>query len=100
MRLLPLPLLLFAILVAVTTFPATEAEAAEARECQGYARGAILQFQIAQRFPKCRVPTSARWQPNYQNHYGWCLTAPRAWLRSEEQARETHLRRCGGRTPI
>ena len=100
MQLSSLPLPLFAVLVAVTTFPATEAQAASPRECEGYARGAIRQFETAQRFPRCRVRTSPRWQPNYQNHYGWCLNAPVAWLRSETQAREAHLRRCGGSVPF
>ena len=75
----------------------TEAPAAGAGECQRYARGAVEEFQNIQRRPSCRTNVSARWQPNYENHYNWCLSAPREWLRSEAKARDDHLIRCGAR---
>jgi hypothetical protein len=79
--------------IACLTLPA---HAASEGACQRYARRAIDQYQIMTNHPKCRAKMDARWQPHYQNHYGRCMNAPTAWLRSEEKARDDHLYRCGG----
>jgi hypothetical protein len=79
--------------IACFTLPA---HATSKEACQRYARRAIDQYQIMNNRPKCRIKMNARWQPNYQNHYGWCLSAPVAWLNSEEKTRDDHLYRCGG----
>jgi hypothetical protein len=91
----------FLALLLVSMVPLLQpdrAEAAGARECDLYARRAVQQYQLTQmaRFARrCGVAPSPRWQASYQNHNGWCLTAPRAWLKSEEGARDRHLYRCG-----
>lgn len=66
------------------------------KRCAQYARNAIRQYQIMTEHPKCRVDTGGRWQPNYQDHYNWCLTAADAARRSEEKLRNDHLLACGG----
>jgi hypothetical protein len=73
----------------------SSAYAASKGACAQYARRAIEQYQQTTKDRKCRIKGDARWQPNYQNHYNWCLTAPTAWLRSEEKARDDHLYGCG-----
>ncbi len=72
------------------------AEAASAQKCDDYANRAVKQFSISQRFRSCNVPASPRWQASFKNHYGWCRTAPVAWLNSEQGARDAHLYHCGG----
>src|SRR6476659_2625160 len=74
------------VALLVSMLPHNRAEAAGARECDLYARRAVQQYQLTQmaRFARrCGVAPSPRWQASYQNHNGWCLTAPRAWLKSE-----------------
>ena len=96
MRLLASFVLLLVSMVPI--LPQNRAEAAGARECDLYARRAVQQYQLTQmaRFARrCGVAPSPRWQASYQNHNGWCLTAPRAWLKSEEGARDRHLYKCG-----
>jgi hypothetical protein len=88
-------------LLTSLSFFVNPAEAASQRECEIYSRRAVQQFQLTQtpRFARrCRVAPSPRWQTSYQNHYGWCLTAPRAWLKSEQGARDAHLNRCGAQS--
>jgi hypothetical protein len=68
--------------------------------CQRFASRAVEQYQKTVDRPKCRVPSDARWQANYQNHYNWCLTAQPGRLRSEEKARDDHLYRCGAQIRI
>jgi hypothetical protein len=84
------------IFVMLTAFFALPVFAASEKACRYYADRAIQQYQIMTTHSKCRINMDARWQPNHQNHYGWCLEAPTAWLRSEEKARDDHLYRCGG----
>lgn len=79
---------------AILSF-ASIAEAASQGACQQYARRATEQYKRTVELRKCGIKGDARWQPNYQNHYNWCLNAPTAWLRSEEKARDTHLYKCG-----
>ena len=64
--------------------------------CQRYAQRAVQQYQIMAGRSKCNVPTSGRWQANYKAHYNWCLSAQRAWTIAEENARDSHLYKCGG----
>lgn len=72
------------------------AHAASAQKCDIYAKRAVQQFKISQRFRKCNLAADGRWQANFANHYNWCLTAPVAWLNSERGARDAHLYQCGG----
>jgi hypothetical protein len=73
---------------SASTDPATQTN------CEGYARHAIREYELMINDPRCRINTDARWQPSYENHYNWCLTAPSASVRAEEQARDDHLYRC------
>ena len=63
--------------------------------CRDYARSAVSDYKDMISHPKCRVPDDGRWQPNYENHYNWCMKAPRAWRISESTARSKHLKNCG-----
>jgi hypothetical protein len=85
---------------ALIAFATVSADAASEKSCRIYAQRAIQQYNIMTNRSKCHIKTSPRWQVSYQNHYGWCLTAPTAWLRTEEKARDAHLYRCGGQTLI
>jgi len=81
------------VILALTAVDSVSAASVEA--CENYAQRAVQQYDIMNSRPKCRLATDGRWQPNYQNHYGWCRTAPSAWLRSEQKARDDHLKSCG-----
>jgi hypothetical protein len=69
----------------------------ENERCANYARNAVDDYATMRRFRECSIPDSPRWQPNYRNHYQWCLTARPEWLASEAKARDAHLVRCGVR---
>ena len=66
--------------------------------CARYAKRALVQYRVMTEQRKCRVKPDARWQPNYQNHYDWCVSARAGWPRSEEKARDDHLSKCGGQS--
>jgi hypothetical protein len=85
---------------SLVAFYALPAGAASESACRNYANRAVQQYQTMTTHSKCRVRTNARWQPNYENHHGWCLKAPVAWLRSEQKVRDDHLYRCGGQVRI
>lgn len=70
---------------------------AENTRCANYAQDAVDDYKTMRRHQECVIPDDPRWQPNYQNHYQWCLTARREWLVSEKKARDGHLVRCGVR---
>jgi len=70
---------------------------AENIRCVDYARSAVKDYSTMQRHQECLIPDNPRWQPNYQNHYQWCLTARREWVASETKARDAHLIHCGVR---
>jgi hypothetical protein len=86
--------------LTVLWFPAAPAFAASVATCRNYAREAVNDYKLTVANSKCRVKSDPRWQTNYENHYKWCLTAPVEWVRAEEKARDTHLRRCGVRVNI
>jgi hypothetical protein len=70
-------------------------EAPLPERCANYANQAIQQFQMAQQ-RACNVPQDARWQSNYQAHYGWCMSIKgRAnALTAETKARQDTLNQC------
>ena len=82
--------------VAAVCGDAGRTEAAPPSRCKTYANDAVAHYKNMRNKAKCRVADNARWQPNYNNHYGWCLKAPAAWIDSEHGARVLHLSRCGG----
>jgi hypothetical protein len=89
---------IFALAVSLPAFPVL---AASQGACQEYARSAVHDFEAGTapaNAKKCRIKTDARWQPNFQNHYNWCLTAPTAWLLAERKARDDRLLACGARS--
>ena len=67
----------------------------EDERCYQYANYAMRQYKLAMNRPGCAVQTNGRWQPNYENHYQWCLRVPDQALGSEQSARTDHLVRCG-----
>jgi hypothetical protein len=46
--------------------------------------------------PQCHVKTDLRWQDNIDNHYNGCLVVPEFIRKTEEAARDNHLKACGG----
>ena len=79
---------------APTTTPTTTVRREDER-CYQYANYAVRQYRLAMNRPECAVQMSGRWQPNYENHYQWCLRVPDQALGSEQSARGNHLTRCG-----
>lgn len=81
--------------------PATTPTGSVRREderCYQYANYAVRQYRIAMNRPGCQVHMSGRWQPDYENHYQWCLRAPDQALGAEQGARSDHLTRCGAQS--
>jgi hypothetical protein len=73
------------------------AQAADPASCRDYATAAIRQIRGALNNPRC-LPglQGARWSPDSQVHYTWCLTANYAAMGSERDARTAYLRSCTG----
>jgi hypothetical protein len=65
--------------------------------CAQYASSAVDDYRKMREHKKCFIRDNARWQPNYQNHYQWCLTAQHEWAVNEWKARDAHLVDCGVR---
>ena len=82
-----------AALLTVTALAKTSTESA----CKSYAQNAVNDYHVMVKHEKCRVADSGRWQPNYENHYNWCVTAPTGWRLAEAKKRDAHLKRCGAR---
>lgn len=68
--------------------------AADPATCEVYARNAASANDRAVRMGCGFANNNARWQSNYNNHYGWCLTAASAALVSEAAARDADMRPC------
>ena len=86
------------VLFATFLVIATTAGAGSPGRCRTYAQSAVADYKQMKKFPKCHVKDDARWQENYDNHYGWCLKAPDASITSEIKARNSHLLGCGARS--
>ncbi|MET0985208.1 MAG: hypothetical protein ABW034_07365 [Steroidobacteraceae bacterium] len=85
-------LFIVAGVVVPTLLSITRAGAESPAVCQAYATEAVNDYNQA---AAARCPLSnARWQPNYNNHYGWCLNAPTAWVQSEANFRRNELAVC------
>jgi hypothetical protein len=80
-------------LLAVAALANTPARSKKAG-CEEYARSAVHDYQSMRDHPECHVPDSPRWQPNYQNHYKWCMGVPAAARIGEAKARDAHLVHC------
>jgi hypothetical protein len=64
--------------------------------CSHYAQRAVQQYQLMSSNPSCHVKNDLRWQDNVDNHYNGCLAVPEFIRKSEESARDNHLKACGG----
>jgi hypothetical protein len=83
--------------VHLTWLPAL---AGSPEDCRRYATSAVSDFangtnQANAR--RCHIQPDGRWQANYENHYQWCLTAPKTALSSEQKIRNDYLMGCGAR---
>jgi hypothetical protein len=83
------------VVLAFVSLCATPVFAASDTRCRSYATNAVLVNQAALS-SGCGFPASQRWQGNVANHYNWCLTAPDAWVDSEERNRAALLALCKG----
>ena len=87
-------------LATLATWQVPPASADDKTDCDNYANRAVAQYNQmtshanSTKAPRCQVKDSPRWQPNFSNHYDWCMTnvaAHREWLASESGARQVHL---------
>lgn len=76
---------------------ATTVQAADPGFCRHYAGVAVEQFARAMSNPVCASRVGGpRWSPNYEQHFGWCLSA-RPWdAQHEQEARSRMLFHCMG----
>jgi len=72
----------------------TKANAAGPGFCADYSRAAVRQFELARSIPGCLGGGSARWNPDYQVHYGWCLNVPPGAAVSERAIRSREIAVC------
>jgi len=82
--------LLAAAALACLAAAPTAAHAAAPGFCADYARAAVRQFEAARAIPGCLGGASARWNPDYRIHYGWCLNVapPAAFTERDIRTRE------------
>ena len=67
--------------------------------CSFYADRAVGQYHAMRKSnpalnPFCYVADSPAWQPDFDNHFGWCMANIGAhfdWMASEDEARSLHL---------
>lgn len=81
--------ILFALAVALST----QAFAANKQKCAKYANLAMKDFVYGSK--RCQIQPDSRWQPNYEYHFSWCLTASDSALAAECDARKKVLIDCG-----
>ncbi|WP_020560211.1 hypothetical protein [Thiofilum flexile] len=72
----------------------SNAWAADSSTCEVYARNAVAANDRAARMGCGFASSNARWQSNYNSHYGWCLNASSSALVSEAAGRDNDLRPC------
>jgi hypothetical protein len=60
--------------------------------CRDYAQRAVDAFRQNESL-RCGF-ANARWQPNFDNHFGWCRGVPAIWTQQEDKSRENQLRVC------
>ena len=71
-----------------------EARAADPGYCDRYARSAVAQFERNRQIPGCFHGADARWSPNFDAHFGWCVRAPFGAAEAEKASRTGRLRQC------
>ncbi len=90
-----LAIIAMAIAMLVTGPSMMSAQAASHDFCRAYAQTAQKQFMQMQKYKKCQVPVSGRWQPKLKPHYDWCRTVSTAAPNAETKIRTAHLVQCG-----
>lgn len=86
-----------AALAVAMTLPA---QAANRSLCRDYAATAMRQVREARMEPACWDLLNnwdrwqGRWNPVYEQHYGWCLGAPWDAVGYEQYSRVLYLRQC------
>ena len=71
-----------------------EARAADPGYCDRYARSAVAQFERNRSIPGCFHGANARWSPNFDSHFGWCVRVPAGAAEEEKAVRTGRLREC------
>lgn len=77
--------------------PLTPEQRTEQR-CKEYANRAISDYNKLMSTQSCRPQNDARWQANFELHYGWCLRVSEAWSTREADARVSYLLSCENRS--
>jgi hypothetical protein len=90
-RLLIITLLLA---LAIPVLQTTPAQAADPAFCAHYAHQAVWQYERNRSIPGCFHGGDLRWNPNYDAHYGWCLSAAYDAARTEDSYRGDRLHEC------
>jgi hypothetical protein len=84
-------------IAALTVLTPVPTEAAPSNFCHDYAVAAINQLRAALANPGCVAGVrGARWTPDQNVHFQWCLTQPVPMVESERGARTAFLRACRG----
>lgn len=86
-----------ALTVASVVALSAPARAAGPDFCADYARSAVHEFEVAAHTPGCLHDANARWTPNYNQHFNWCLNVSREQAWSEREIRRHRLHECQAR---
>jgi len=62
--------------------------------CADYARNAVHEVEVNMTIPGCFKGFDARWNRNFDHHYGWCLGAPFEAANAERDYRRARLAEC------
>jgi hypothetical protein len=71
--------------------------AADPAYCAQYARLALHELAVNQSIPGCFKGYDLRWNPNYGQHYGWCLGVSAEQAAAERDYRRARLGDCRAR---
>jgi hypothetical protein len=81
--------------IAAFSICAPTAQAADPEFCRDYARSAVEQSERAMHVRSCEhLLESARFSPEFRNHFDWCLNAHRHEADEERARRHEALERC------
>jgi hypothetical protein len=85
------------LIAALASLAPLTAQAADRAFCAGYTDAALNQVRLALSSPNCAAGArGARWSPERQVHFDWCLTQPPGAAAAERHARTEFLRGCRG----
>jgi hypothetical protein len=74
-----------------------QSHAADPGYCAQYARLALHELAVNQSIPGCFRGYDQRWNPNYGQHYGWCLGVSREQAAGERDYRRARIDDCRAR---